>query len=194
MLAALYSLLIGFSSILYALLVKTMNSHGARDPREVTVADRKKTLHELHRRAKHLDRKWIIGLSKPDGMTILSMVPFVGSAMSTTLSVGYLRRINGTFFLSEEVENEMMSNIVANTLMAAIPLVGWVTRRCYNVNKRNYKILEEYVMAMPLREVPQRNSTSATTSHRHRHRHSRHDTSNLTLRQDDATPSAPTLS
>ncbi|KAJ2330239.1 hypothetical protein GGI00_003788 [Coemansia sp. RSA 2681] len=162
-----------------------MSNHGARDPREVAVADRKKMLHELHRRAKHLDRKWIIGLKKPDGMTILSVVPFVGSAMSTMLSVGYLRRINGTFLLSEEVENEMMSNIVANTLMAAIPLVGWVTRKCYNVNKRNYKVLEEYIMTMPLREVPQRRSTNAV-AHPHRH-----DTSNLTLRIGSAAPSVP---
>ncbi|KAJ2895354.1 hypothetical protein GGI21_005164 [Coemansia aciculifera] len=151
-----------------------MSSHGARDPREVTMADRKKLLHELHRRAKHLDRKWMIGMHKPDGMEVLSMVPFVGSAMATTLSVGYLRRINETFYLSKEVEDEMMSNIVANTLMAAIPLAGWITRRCYNVNRRNYKVLQDYIMSMPLREVRQR-------------------TSNVTLRRESSVPSAPTL-
>ncbi|KAJ2491824.1 hypothetical protein IWW37_002023 [Coemansia sp. RSA 2050] len=153
-----------------------MDSHCARDPREVTVADRKKALRELRKRAKHLDRKWSVGLRKPDGMTILSIVPFVGSAMSTTLAVGYLRRINGTFYLSEEVENEMMNHIVKNTVMAAIPLVGWILRRGYSVNKRNYKTLEKYVMSMPLREPPQRRNTDSA-----RHRHT---ASNSALCQD----------
>lgn len=160
-----------------------MNSHGARDPREVTIAERKKALYELRKRAKHLDRKWTIGCRKPDGMTVLSIVPFVGSAMSTTLAVGYLRRINGTFYLSDKAENEMMEHIVKNTFMAAIPLVGWILRRIYNVNKRNYRVLEQYIMSMPLREPPQRNSTSAV-----RHRH---DANNLTVRQDSAISSDP---
>ncbi|KAJ2059918.1 hypothetical protein GGI17_004120 [Coemansia sp. S146] len=160
-----------------------MNSHGARDPREVTIADRKKALYELRKRAKHLDRKWTIGCRKPDGMTVLSIVPFVGSAMSTVLAVGYLRRINGIFYLSDEAENEMMEHIVKNALMAAIPLVGWILRRVYNVNKRNYRVLEQYIISMPLREPPQRNSASAA-----RHRH---DANSLTVRQDSAISSGP---
>ncbi|KAJ2828867.1 hypothetical protein FBU31_002820, partial [Coemansia sp. 'formosensis'] len=135
-----------------------MNNQGARDPREVTAADRKMLLYELRRRAKHLDRKWTIGFRKPDGMTILSILPFVGSAMSTSLAVGYMRRINETFYLSEEAESVIINHIVKNTVMAAIPLVGWILRRGYAVNKRNYKVLEEYVMSMPLRTPPQRPS------------------------------------
>ncbi|KAJ1818355.1 hypothetical protein GGH91_002028 [Coemansia sp. RSA 2671] len=153
-----------------------MDSHCARDPREVTVADRKKALRELRKRAKHLDRKWTVGFRKPDGMTILSVLPFVGSAMSTTLAVGYLRRINGTFYLSEEAESEMRNHIAKNTVMAAIPLVGWVLRRGYGVNKRNYKTLEKYVMSMPIREPPQRRNNDSA-----RHRHT---PSNLLLSQD----------
>ncbi|KAJ2243927.1 hypothetical protein GGI13_006421 [Coemansia sp. RSA 455] len=162
-----------------------MNSHGARDSREVTMEDRKKALHELRRRAKHLDRKWSVACRKPDGMTVLSVVPFVGSAMSTILAVGYLRRINGTFYLSEEAENEMMEHIIKNTLMAAIPLVGWILRRVYSVNKRNYKVLEEYVMSMPLREPPPQRNNASTVRHRH-------DASSLTVRQDSAISSGPT--
>ncbi|KAJ2477110.1 hypothetical protein EV174_004722, partial [Coemansia sp. RSA 2320] len=99
-----------------------MSGQCARDPRDVSVSDRKKALHELYRRAKHLDKKWAVGWRKPDGFAILAIVPIVGGCMTTSLAIGYVHRINDTFFLPKEVEQQLSEQVISHFCIASIPL------------------------------------------------------------------------
>ncbi|KAJ2378492.1 hypothetical protein GGI05_006723, partial [Coemansia sp. RSA 2603] len=130
------------TTLLFPILKYTMPSQSARAPQYLTVAEKKADLHKLYRRARHLDRKWSIGCHKPDEFTLLAIIPFVGDFMSTTLAIGYMRQIHQTFVLSDEVEKQMVDKIIVNFVISIIPLVGWILRRIYSVNKRNYRVLE----------------------------------------------------
>ncbi|KAJ1853486.1 hypothetical protein LPJ73_002639 [Coemansia sp. RSA 2703] len=84
--------------------------------------------------------------------------------MSTTLAIGYMRQIHQTFVLSDEVEKQMVDKIIVNFVISIIPLVGWILRRIYSVNKRNYRVLEEYILATASRqEEPQTSSNKKST-------------------------------
>ncbi|KAJ1876326.1 hypothetical protein LPJ57_004547 [Coemansia sp. RSA 486] len=146
------TLLAPLTSLLHTFLLTTMPSRGSRDPQSLTASEKKKELYNLYRRARHLDRKWSIGCHKPDEFTLLAIIPFVGDFMSTTLAVGYLRQAHSTFDLSDDLEKKMIRNIVVNFVISIIPYVGWIMRRIYGVNKRNYKALERYIMALPSRQ------------------------------------------
>ncbi|KAJ2779586.1 hypothetical protein GGI15_003829 [Coemansia interrupta] len=136
-----------------------MPSQASRAPQYLTVAEKKADLHKLYRRARHLDRKWSIGCHKPDEFTLLALIPFVGDYMSTTLAIGYIRQIHHTFVLSDDVEKQMVDKVIINFVISVIPLVGWILRRIYGVNKRNYRIVEKYILATASREeVPQPSS------------------------------------
>ncbi|KAJ1647754.1 hypothetical protein J3B02_004769 [Coemansia erecta] len=146
------TLLAALTSPLYTILLTTMPSRGSKAPQSLTVSEKKKELHKLYRRARHLDRKWSIGCHKPDEFTILAIIPFVGDFMSTTLALGYLRQVHSTFDLSVDAEKKMVSNIVINFVISIIPYIGWIMRRIFSVNKRNYRVVEQYIMALPSRQ------------------------------------------
>ncbi|KAJ2720721.1 hypothetical protein GGI07_004448 [Coemansia sp. Benny D115] len=135
-------------------LHSTMSTYGSRIPQDLTAAQKKKELYKLYRRARYLDRKWAIGRRKPDGFTLLAIIPYVGDFMSTALAIGYMRRIHSTFVLTEQAESDMYANVIINVAISIIPYVGWIMRRIFGVNKRNYKILEKYVMGAETRSVP----------------------------------------
>ncbi|KAI9482370.1 hypothetical protein BX667DRAFT_494240 [Coemansia mojavensis] len=145
----------GFISVIYTAILSVLNSvlvismtrRYARDPASYSKSEKKETLYPLYRRARHLDRKWAITCSKPDEFTILGMLPVFGDSMTTMLAVGYYRRIHGIFSLPEEIEKQMVQNIVVHAGISIIPLAGWILRRLFGVNKRNYMILEKYVMS-----------------------------------------------
>ncbi|KAJ1995596.1 hypothetical protein GGI25_001163 [Coemansia spiralis] len=124
-----------------------MSNPPAKQPDKFTTQEKKQTLYPLYRRARHLDRKWAIGRGIPDdSFTYLAILPYVGDIMSTTLAIGYFKKIRGTFRLSEEAQKEMVGNIAKNAIMSVIPYLGWILRRIYHVNRRNYLVLEKYVM------------------------------------------------
>ncbi|KAJ2077635.1 hypothetical protein H4R24_005014 [Coemansia sp. RSA 988] len=118
-----------------------------KDPNLFTTSEKKKALYSLYRRARHLDNKWAIACSKPDGFTLLGMIPVFGGAMSTMLAIGYLRQMRDTFTIPKEVGDEMKNNIALHVVISILPMVGWILRRIFGVNKRNYKLLERYVMS-----------------------------------------------
>ncbi|KAJ1723261.1 hypothetical protein LPJ53_002359 [Coemansia erecta] len=146
-----------------------MASQESRVPQYLTVAEKKADLHKLYRRARHLDRKWSIGCHKPDEFTLLAIIPFVGDFMSTTLAIGYMRQIHHTFVLSDDVEKQMVDKVIINFIISIIPLVGWILRRIYGVNKRNYRILEKYILATASREEePQSSSNRSAAKNKRR--------------------------
>ncbi|KAI8318357.1 hypothetical protein GQ54DRAFT_267017 [Martensiomyces pterosporus] len=124
-----------------------MSSYVPRYPEDIKMSEKKQALRLLARRAKHLDKKWTVGLKKPDGFTVLSVVPVVGDIMSTSLATSYLSDIHKTFVLPEDVNRLLCENILANGALAAIPLLGWVLRRIFRVNRRNYRIVERYILS-----------------------------------------------
>ncbi|KAJ2162247.1 hypothetical protein GGF46_000864 [Coemansia sp. RSA 552] len=139
-----------------------MPPSSARSPESLTRPEKKAELYQLYRRARHLDKKWAVGCSKPDGFTILGMVPLFGDAMSTSLAIGYLRRIRSTFTLPEQVQKEMAENIATHVGISIIPMAGWILRRLYGVNRRNYLLLEKYVMSLD--SAKERPGSSASLS------------------------------
>ncbi|KAJ1958493.1 hypothetical protein GGI12_004715 [Dipsacomyces acuminosporus] len=113
-----------------------------RHPEDIGMPEKKHMLHQLARRAKHQDRKWAVGLRKPDGFTILAILPVFGDVMTTSLASSYLRNIHSMFFLPRDIDRRLEQNICKHAMISAVPLVGWILRRVYRVNRRNYKATE----------------------------------------------------
>ncbi|KAJ2495894.1 hypothetical protein GGH96_006188 [Coemansia sp. RSA 1972] len=84
----------------------------------------------------------------PDEYFLLNMIPILGDSMSTILAVKYLREIHSSFALPTEIENKFVRNVVIHAVGSIVPLVGWLFRRVFGVNMRNYKLLEKYVMSV----------------------------------------------
>ncbi|KAJ2803308.1 hypothetical protein H4R20_002945 [Coemansia guatemalensis] len=133
-----------------------------RDPSLFTTSEKKKALYPLYRRARYLDKKWAITCSKPDEFTLLGMIPLFGDTMSTMLAVGYFRRMRDTFAIPKEVSDKMKNNIALHVVISIIPMVGWILRRIFGVNKRNYSILQKYVMSEASQSKAGSDSTETT--------------------------------
>ncbi|KAJ1886530.1 hypothetical protein LPJ66_009586 [Kickxella alabastrina] len=139
-------------SPLHSILIGTTSTRASKIPQDLTVAEKKNELRMLHKRARQLDKKLSIGWGKPTEFTLLALLPIVGDYMSTTLAIDYLRRMHTTFVLPDEIEKKMLRNVVVNFVISIVPLIGWLIRRIYSVNKRNYKILDKYIMSMPSKD------------------------------------------
>ncbi|KAJ2477619.1 hypothetical protein IWW56_004222 [Coemansia sp. RSA 2131] len=124
-----------------------MTTRHIRDPASYSVSQKKETLRALYRQARHLDKKWSLSC-KPDEYFLLNMIPILGDSMSTILAVQYLRQIHSSFALPPEVENKFVRNVIIHAGGSIVPLVGWLFRRVFGVNMRNYKVLEKYVMSV----------------------------------------------
>ncbi|KAJ2780304.1 hypothetical protein H4R18_003540 [Coemansia javaensis] len=129
----------------------------AKHPDLFTDSDKKETLARLRRRARHLDRKWVIGRGEPiKGFTLLGLIPVFGSMTGSALAIGYLREIRRTVALPDNLTFDMIKNILLYTAVTMVPVIGWIGKRVFGVNKRNYSILEEYLMsAQPCQEKPE---------------------------------------
>ncbi|KAJ2806259.1 hypothetical protein H4R21_000945 [Coemansia helicoidea] len=119
-----------------------MSSPG-RLPELLTESQKTQELRTLRKRAQHLDKKWTLRCRKPDGITLLCMLPVVGGATSAALAYGYLQQISSTFELPRDVHDEIVNNILFHAAFSSIPFVGCITRRVRGINKKNYKIVEE---------------------------------------------------
>ncbi|KAJ1834425.1 hypothetical protein LPJ63_001960 [Coemansia sp. RSA 2711] len=142
-----------------------MARQDARDPAAYTASEKKKTLYPLYRRARHVDKKWAVTCSKPDEFTILGMIPVFGGSMTTVLAIGYLRRIHSTFILPDEIEEQMIHNILIHVGVSLVPMAGWILRRMFGVNKRNYMLLEKYVMSVEPKEETSLASSKTVSQH-----------------------------
>ncbi|PIA15630.1 hypothetical protein COEREDRAFT_9103 [Coemansia reversa NRRL 1564] len=139
-----------------------MARYSGRDPNDLTTTEKKKTLYPLYRRARHLDRKWTITCTKPDEFTLLGMIPVFGDTVSTMLAIGYFWRVRNTFALPKEISNKMIKNIGLHVVISILPMIGWILRRIFGVNKRNYKILERYVMSEASHNAAESTSAEST--------------------------------
>ncbi|KAJ2715975.1 hypothetical protein H4R19_000906 [Coemansia spiralis] len=124
----------------------------ARLPELLTESQKAQELRTLRRRARYLDKKWTLRCRKPDGITVLSLIPVVGGATSAFLAFGYLQQIRRTFELPHDIHDELVHNILYHTAVSVVPFVGCITRRARGINKQNFKVIEVYVMAVPSAE------------------------------------------
>ncbi|KAJ2146741.1 hypothetical protein EV180_005666 [Coemansia sp. RSA 518] len=142
--SAVYTALL---SVVRSVFLSSMTTRSIRDPASYTASEKKETLRGLHRQARRLDKKWSLSC-KPDEYFLLNMIPILGDSMSTILAIKYLREIHRSFALPPEIENKFVKNVVIHAGGSIVPLVGWLFRRVFGVNMRNYRILEKYVMSV----------------------------------------------
>ncbi len=93
--------------------------------------------------SKLLDSQFSVGGFKFGLDPILNLIPFVGDGATTIVSLMmvYTMRKHGA---SSKIVVKMLGNVLIDTLIGAIPLIGWIFDFYFKSNDRNLILLKEH--------------------------------------------------
>nr|MBC7614348.1 DUF4112 domain-containing protein [Pseudopedobacter sp.] len=93
--------------------------------------------------SKLLDSQFSVGNFKFGLDPILNLIPFAGDGATTLVSLMmvYTMRKHGA---SSKIVVKMLGNVLIDTLIGAIPIIGWIFDFYFKSNNRNLILLKEH--------------------------------------------------
>lgn len=93
--------------------------------------------------SKLLDSQFSVGNFKFGLDPILNLIPFAGDGATTLVSLMmvYTMRKHGA---SSKIVVKMLGNVLIDTLIGAIPIIGWIFDFYFKSNNRNLILIKEH--------------------------------------------------
>ncbi len=106
----------------------------------------------IERLARLLDSAVTLPVFGPVGLdALLGLFPFVGDATSAAVALSLVSR-SLKYGIPRKLITKMLANVLVDLLLGAVPVVGDVADIWYRANRRNVKLLKEYLEQT--RDVP----------------------------------------
>jgi heme/copper-type cytochrome/quinol oxidase subunit 2 len=97
----------------------------------------------VKRISKLMDEEFSIGKFKFGLDPILNLIPFAGDISGYVISVALIITMV-QYGASGKLAVKMLGNATLDTLVGAIPILGWIFDFTYKANTKNVKLLSEY--------------------------------------------------
>ncbi|ORX74196.1 hypothetical protein DL89DRAFT_264133 [Linderina pennispora] len=114
-------------------------------PSDLSHCEQQRRLRMLSKQAHLLDNRLGRCCSGPDTPTVVSFIPVIGGITTSMDANDFLDEIMSQFVIPTYMREEMKRNISKHLIMSLVPVYGWIARSIFKVNRRNYKLLRNYI-------------------------------------------------